>query len=186
MGGARSVIYLVPEESRAIAIMCNAQWSSLIESTAKVLLDVWTGSSAKRRDPENADQHQRWRYAGTFGDAAVSGDLEIGPRGGSMSVPDAVNERLRQAKIERFPLRVVANSRLALVSPIGLLEASLDEGASGEGDQKLVFDWGSRSVRGHARAGCRHWRPGEARLRPERNRASLATSLPHPRPIFAP
>ena len=144
MGGARSVIYLVPDESRAIAIMCNAQWSSLIESTAKVLLDVWTTASADRPGTVKGDGPRRWRYSGTFGDAAVAGDLEMSVRGGSMSVPDAINERLRQAEVERFPIRLLSDSRWAVVSPIGLLEASLTGIASGEADTRLAFAWGSR------------------------------------------
>ncbi len=147
MGGARSVVYIVPDEGRAISIMCNAQWSSLIESTAKVLLDVWAQPSWGGL--EQADG-TRWTYSGTFGDQPVTGDVELGGRSGSLSVPDAVNERLRQARMDQFPLVRLSDSRWAVVSPIGLIESEL---TVSERDGTLKFAWGSRVFEATLRRG---------------------------------
>ena len=52
MGGARSVISIYPEQHVAIAIMTNAQWSSMTEETAQMMMIPFLSGSTKTDLPQ--------------------------------------------------------------------------------------------------------------------------------------
>lgn len=123
MGGARSVISVYPEQHAAIAIMTNAQWSSMTEETAQMMMLPFLSASTKTDIPQGNFKLEVSSLSGRNEKTFSDGTIALKGSTGVLTISAGFNEK------KTMPLIHLEGKRYAWVRPdaICYLEINLKD-----------------------------------------------------------
>lgn len=136
MQGTRSVVSLFPDDRLAIAIMTNAEWSSLIEETAHVMALAYLAAPSPRPQPAGRYDVTATLVNGRNESSSLSGTLTLAKGRGALELTPAGR------KTERHPLVYLKRDDVyALVRPDGIVHFTLT--AAGDSVTGRAVGYGS-------------------------------------------